>query len=312
MKGIILAGGSGSRLYPMTKVMTKQLQPIYDKPMIYYPLSTLMLSGIRDILLITTAEDRPHFEKLLGSGDSLGIKITYQIQCLPNGISEAFILGRDFIGNDDVALILGDNLFYGDFDVFRKAVKGHQERSLIGPAATIFGYFVVNPQEFGVVEFEKESHRVISLEEKPTNPKSPYAIPGFYLFDSSIAKRVENQKPSLRGELEITDSIKSYLIEKDLLKVEILGRGIAWLDTGTPKSLLEASSFIAALDQRQGFKVACLEEIALRMDFISIEKFNKILNKYPKGSYKQYLELISADLNQSSTGRERNNYQTNV
>ena len=258
MKGIILAGGSGTRLYPTTKVITKQLLPIYDKPMIYYPLSTLMLAGIREILMITTKEDQANFINLLGDGSQLGIKISYVIQEKPNGLPEAFLLGEDFIDNDSVALILGDNLFYGDFDIFRKAISNFN-KSL---GATVFAYKVSNPQEFGVVEFSAETKKVISLEEKPTHPKSHYVIPGFYLFDSSVVKRAKSQKKSPRGELEIIETIKSYLND-DVLRVEILGRGVAWLDTGTPKSLLEASSIIAAIEERQGLKIGAIEDCAL-------------------------------------------------
>lgn len=285
MKGIILAGGSGTRLYPMTKVITKQLQPIYDKPMIYYPLSFLMLGGMKEILLITTSFDLPHFENLLGDGSHLGIKISYKVQEKPNGLPEAFILGEEFLNGDDVCLILGDNLFYGDFDFFRNALSDFKRHS-----ATVFAYSVSDPRSYGVVEFDKNSKKVISIEEKPQVPKSNYAIPGLYLFDSSVTKRSKSLEKSPRGELEITDLIKSYL--PDNLSVEIIPRGIAWLDTGTPRSLLDASAFIGAIEERQGLKVACLEEVAYKMGFINKEKFIKELNKLPNSTYKEYLKKI--------------------
>lgn len=285
MKAIILAGGTGSRLYPMTKVITKQLQPIYDKPMIYYPLSFLMLGGMKEILLITTSFDRPHFENLLGDGSHLGIKISYKAQEEPNGLPEAFILGEEFLNGDDVCLMLGDNLFYGDLDFFRDALAGHGRNG-----ATVFAYMVSDPSAYGVVEFDKISKKVISIEEKPPVPKSQFAIPGLYLFDSSVSKRSKVLDKSPRGELEITDLIKSYL--PDSLNVEIIPRGIAWLDTGTPKSLLDASAFIGAIEERQGMKVACLEEIAFRMGFIDKKRFREIINLIPSSSYKLYLEKL--------------------
>lgn len=285
MKGIILAGGSGSRLYPMTKVITKQLQPIYDKPMIYYPLSFLMLGGMKDILLITTAHDLPHFQELLGNGSQLGINLTYKVQEKPNGLPEAFILGEEFLDGDDACLMLGDNLFYGDFDFFRDALKNFNKNG-----ATVFAYSVADPSAYGVVEFDKNSKKVISIEEKPLRPKSNYAIPGLYLFDSSVSKRSKGLNKSARGEFEITDLIKSYLPND--LNVEIIPRGIAWLDTGTPRSLLDASAFIGAIEERQGMKVACLEEVALRMGFISKDKFKTVIDQLPKSSYRQYLEKL--------------------
>jgi glucose-1-phosphate thymidylyltransferase len=286
MKGIILAGGAGSRLYPMTKVMTKQLQPVYDKPMIYYPLSFLMLEGIQDILLITTQQDLPHFESLLGNGSQLGIKISYKVQDNPNGLPEAFILGEKFLAEDDVCLILGDNLFYGDFNFFRQAKLNFKKAG-----ATIFAYSVSDPKAYGVVEFDKNSKKVISIEEKPEKPKSSYAIPGLYLFDSSVSERSKKLEKSPRGELEIVDLIKTYL--PDNLKVEIIPRGIAWLDTGTPRSLLDASAFIGAIEERQGLKVACLEEVAFRMGFITTQEFESIIQKLPKNSqYRAYLEKL--------------------
>lgn len=290
MKGIILAGGAGSRLYPLTSIITKQLQPIYDKPMIYYPLSFLMLGGMKEILLITTKHDLPHFEKLLGNGSNLGINIEYKVQEAPNGLPEAFILGEEFLNGESACLILGDNLFYGDFDFFRQSIKNFKNDS-----ATVFAYSVSDPRAYGVVEFEKKSKEVISIEEKPILPKSNYAIPGLYIFDNTVCSRTKALNKSSRGELEIVDLIKSYLPKK--LNVEIIPRGIAWLDTGTPKSLLEASAFIGAIEERQGLKVACLEEVAFRMRFINREKFEELINNVPKSSsYRQYLEKILRDL----------------
>lgn len=286
MKGIILAGGAGSRLYPLTSVITKQLQPIYDKPMIYYPLSFLMLGGMKEILLITTKNDLPHFEKLLGDGARLGIRIKYKIQEVPNGLPEAFILGEDFLDGDDACLILGDNLFYGDFDFFRNAIKSYNKQS-----ATIFAYSVSDPRAYGVVEFEKENRKVISIEEKPEIPKSNFAIPGLYFFDNSACTRAKSLVKSKRGELEIVDLIKTYLPND--LNVEIIPRGIAWLDTGTPRSLLEASAFIGSIEERQGLKVACLEEVALRMGFITDHDLKQIIKNLPKASgYRIYLEKL--------------------
>jgi glucose-1-phosphate thymidylyltransferase len=290
MKGIILAGGAGSRLYPMTKVITKQLQPVYDKPMIYYPLSFLMLGGIKDILMITTPHDKPHFEALLGDGKHLGIKIEYKIQDSPRGLPEAFILGEEFIGNEDVVLILGDNLFYGDIKFYKEALKA-QGKKENGLDARVFAYYVNDPTSYGVVEFDKVTKKVKTIEEKPKAPKSNYAIPGLYLFDKTVAKRAKALKPSPRGELEITDLILSYHQEGSL-GVEIITRGVAWLDTGTPKSLLEASSYIGAIEERQGLKVACLEEISLRMGFITAQEFEKVMNALPNSSYRNYLQKV--------------------
>ncbi|MFT6069458.1 MAG: glucose-1-phosphate thymidylyltransferase [Bacteriovoracaceae bacterium] len=295
MKGIILAGGAGSRLYPMTQVFTKQLQPIYDKPMIYYPLSLLMLGGIKDVLIISTPTDIPAFEALLGDGSRYGIQISYKIQENPSGIPEAFILGEDFMGaEEDVALILGDNLFYGDFDFFRKAFKNQIDR-IDGKEARIFAYSVSDPERYGVVEFCKKTSEIKSIEEKPIKPKSSYAIPGLYFFPRSVINKTKNLKPSKRGETEITDLINSYWNE-GVLGVERINRGVAWLDTGTPKSLLDASSFIGAIEERQGLKVACLEEIALRMNYLSYEEFEEIVSKIPNSTYKIYLEKIGAEL----------------
>lgn len=288
MKGIILAGGAGTRLYPITRVQTKQLQPIYDKPMIYYPLSLLMLGGVKDILLISTPEDIPSFKRLLGDGSQFGISISYKIQEKPTGIPEAFILGADFIQNDDVVLILGDNLFYGDIDFFRDALKA-QKKKKSGLEARVFAYSVSDPERYGVVEFDKQTKKVISIEEKPKKPKSSYAIPGLYLFDSSVVERTKKLTPSPRGETEIVELILSYH-KQGKLGVEQIARGVAWLDTGTPRSFLDASSYICAIEERQGLKVACLEEISLRMGFVDIDGFKKTLSTIPKGPYKKYLE----------------------
>jgi glucose-1-phosphate thymidylyltransferase len=282
-KAIILAGGSGSRLYPLTSIMSKQLQPVYDKPMIYYPLATLMLAGIQDILIITTPHDAPHFHQLLGDGTKWGITISYAEQSAPRGIAEAFIYGKEFIGTDQVCLILGDNLFYGKLDFLRQAIAHNQ-------GATIFGYPVQDPERYGVVEFNADGS-VISIEEKPSKPKSQYAIPGLYVFDNEVISIAEQLQPSPRGELEITDVQKIYL-QKQRLKVEKMGRGIAWLDTGTPESLLEAGEFIHAIEKRQNLKIACLEEIALRMNFIDIEAYQSLLETLPNSSYREYCKRV--------------------
>ncbi len=287
MKGIILAGGAGSRLYPMTSVMTKQLQPVYDKPMIFYPLSMLMLGGMRDILMITTEKDLPHFQAVLGDGSHLGIRLTYQVQHRPNGLPEAFVLGESHIQNDDVCLILGDNLFYGDIQFFRNAIQAQTSKTNQF-YARVFGYYVADPRAYGVVEFDKQTKKIKSIVEKPKEPKSNYAIPGLYLFDSSVVRRAKELKPSPRGETEIVDLILNYLNEEKL-DLEVITRGVAWLDTGTPKSLLEASSYIGAIEERQGQKVACLEEIAYRMKFISLDELAKQVSKMPKSSYQEYL-----------------------
>jgi len=285
-KGIILAGGKGSRLYPMTQVFSKQLQPIYDKPLIYYPLSTLMLSGIKDVLIISTPQDTPNFEALLGDGSKFGINISYKVQHKPGGLPEAFTVGEDFIGNDQVCLILGDNIFYGKLDFLRNGIKNNL-------GGTIFAYRVDHPESYGVVELSKED-KVLSIEEKPKNPKSNYAIPGLYIFNKDVVEYSKNLKPSARGELEITDLHKKYL-EMDKLNVERIGRGIAWLDTGTPENLIEAGAFIHAIEKRQGMKIACLEEIALMNDFISIERYEEVISLLPKCDYKKYCEKILKD-----------------
>jgi glucose-1-phosphate thymidylyltransferase len=283
-KGIILAGGSGTRLYPMTAVFSKQLQPVYDKPMIYYPLAILMLAGIRNILIISTPEDTPNYEKLLGDGSKWGIHLSYKVQSKPGGIAEAFIYGEEFIADNQVCLILGDNIFYGKLDFFRKALKNNT-------GGTIFGYPVNNPASYGVVEFN-DNGEVISIEEKPKQPKSKYAIPGLYIFTSDVVNISKNLKPGPRGELEITDVQLEYLRQKRL-KVELIGRGIAWLDTGTPESLIEAGTFLHAIEKRQGQKIACLEEIALDLNFISREQFVDTVGNLPNCSYKDYcLEVV--------------------
>lgn len=282
-KAIILAGGNGTRLYPLTSIISKQLQPVYDKPMIYYPLATLMLSGIQDILLITTPHDAPHFRSLLGDGSQWGISISFAEQHAPKGIAEAFIYGKEFIGSDQVCLILGDNLFYGKLDFLRNAIQNNQ-------GATIFGYPVQDPERYGVVEFNSDG-TVLSIEEKPSHPKSQYAIPGLYVFDNRVVSISEHLQPSQRGELEITDVQKTYL-EMNALKVEKMGRGIAWLDTGTPESLLEAGEFIHAIEKRQNLKIACLEEIALRMQYIDTTTYERLLHSLPNSSYREYCTRV--------------------
>ncbi|MNW40485.1 Glucose-1-phosphate thymidylyltransferase [compost metagenome] len=282
MKGIILAGGSGSRLYPLTKAVSKQLLPIYDKPMIYYPLSVLMLAGIRDILIISTPVDIPRFENLLGSGANIGLNITYAVQPFPGGIAQAFLIGEEFIGNDSVALILGDNIFYGQgFSEMLRRVGGS------GDGATIFGYRVKDPDRFGVVEFDNRNN-VISIEEKPSKPKSQYAVTGLYFYDNEVVEIAKSITPSRRGELEITDINNCYL-SKNKLMVEILGRGFAWLDTGTHESLLAASHYIETIEKRQGFKVACLEEIAYSLGYISKDQLLLLAENLKGNDYGKYL-----------------------
>lgn len=283
MKGIILAGGSGSRLYPITKIYSKQLTVIYDKPLIYYPLSILMLGGIKDILIISNEETIPLYQKLFDTGEQLGLNISYKVQPAPNGIAEAFILGDEFIGNDSVTLILGDNIFYGDLTFFYNALEQNK-------AATIFGYQVNDPQRYGIVEFDDEGN-AISIEEKPKNPKSQYAVPGLYIYDNRVVEISKNLKPSARGELEITDVNKTYLNLGEL-KVEKIGRGIAWLDTGTPEALLQASNFFGVIEDRQGLKVACIEEIAYHKGFINKNQFEELLKTIPNSMYKDYLLKI--------------------
>lgn len=289
MKGIILSGGSGTRLNPVTQVISKQLLPVYDKPMIYYPLSTLMLAGIKDILLISTPRDLPQYRELFGTGEKLGINITYAEQLKPEGLAQAFIIGEEFIGNDNVALVLGDNIFYGHG--FTETLK---QSIQIKEGATIFGYYVHDPERYGVAELEGE--KVISIEEKPINPKSNYAVTGLYFYDNRVIEIAKNIKPSARGELEITSVNNAYL-ELGQLNMQILGRGTAWLDTGTHTSLLEASNFIATIQNRQGLKVACLEEIAFTQGFISEQELLKIASELKNSDYGQYLKsLINRDI----------------
>lgn len=288
MKGIILAGGSGTRLYPITKGISKQLIPIYDKPMIYYPLSTLMLAGITDILVISTPEYTPLFEQLLGDGSDIGISLTYKVQEKPNGLAEAFILGADFIGDDSVCLILGDNIYYGSG--LSKLVQEAAEKT---DGATVFGYHVNDPERFGVVDFDSNM-KALSIEEKPKNPKSNYAVTGLYFYDNTVVEKAKNLKPSDRGELEITDINKLYL-DEGKLDVKLMGRGYAWLDTGTHDSMMEAASFIATIQKRQNLKVACLEEIAYRMGYISKEKLVELAQPMKKNDYGQYLLRLAKE-----------------
>jgi glucose-1-phosphate thymidylyltransferase len=285
MKGIILAGGTGSRLYPVTTVVSKQLLPVFDKPMIYYPLSTLMFGGIRDILIISTPQDRPLFERLLGDGSEIGLRFSYATQDQPRGLADAFIVGRDFVGDDSVALILGDNIFYGH-GLPEMLAKAAARKT----GATVFGYIVNTPEQYGVIELD-EKGRAISIEEKPKQPKSNVAVTGLYFYDNDVLDIAANIKPSARGEIEITDVNKTYLERGDLF-VEVLGRGFAWLDTGTHDSLVEASHFVQILEQRQGLRIACPEEIALRQGYISLDEFEKVAQKTAKSSYGEYLMSV--------------------
>ena len=288
MRGIILAGGAGTRLFPLTLVASKQLMPVYDKPMIYYPLSTLMLMGIQEVLIISTAEDIPRFERLLGNGANLGMQFSYKIQAEPNGIAQAFLIGESFIQADPVTLILGDNLFYGHG--YLDFLKGKLENF---SGATVFGYQVKDPERYGVVEYDGEG-KVLSIEEKPKHPKTNYAVPGLYIYDNEVVSITKTLQPSARGELEITDVNKAYL-ERGSLHVELLGRGVAWLDTGTHKSLLDAGAFIETIESRQGLKVACLEEIAYTGGFITRDHLSQLIGDYPKNDYRNYLETILND-----------------
>ena len=292
MKGIILAGGSGTRLYPLTKAISKQIMPVYDKPMIYYPLSTLMLAGIREVLIISTPRDVVVFEDLLGDGSQLGMDIQYAIQEQPNGLAEAFIIGADFIGKDAVALVLGDNIFYGQS--FSQVLRRAADRTENEPGATIFGYYVRDPREYGVVEFD-ENGKAISIEEKPENPKSNYAVPGLYFYDNSVVEIAKTIKPSARGELEITAVNNAYL-ERGDLHVETLGRGFAWLDTGNHDMLLAAADFVAAFQKRQGLYISCIEEIAYKRGFIDKEQLVKLAQPLLKTDYGKYLMEIAEGL----------------
>ena len=289
MKGIILAGGSGTRLYPLTKAISKQIMPVYDKPMIYYPLSTLMLAGIRDILIISTPQDLPNFEKLLGDGSDYGINLSYKVQPSPDGLAQAFILGEEFIGDDCCAMVLGDNIFYGNgfSKILKEAVANAEENH----RASVFGYYVEDPERFGVVEFDDEG-KAISIEEKPEQPKSNYAVSGLYFYDNRVVEYAKQMKPSARGELEITDLNRVFL-EKGDLDVKLLGRGFAWLDTGTMDSLIEAAGFVKTVENRQGIQISAIEEIAYKNGWIDKDKLLKSAERYGKSTYGQHLKKVS-------------------
>ena len=286
-KGMILAGGAGTRLYPMTAVYSKQLIAIHDKPMIYHPLSTLMMANVKEILIIADAETIPWYRKLFGDGSRLGMAIEYAVQEKPRGIAEAFIIGEEFLAGDSVLFILGDNIFYGYLEFLRQSMERNK-------GATIFGYYVRDPERYGVVEFDSKGNP-ISLEEKPKHPKSNFAVPGLYIYDSQVAEIARNLKPSARGELEITDLNKVYM-EKGQLRVQAIGRGIAWLDSGTPQALVDASNFIATVEARQGLKIGCIEEIALRRGFIDLDQFSELIKSIPKCQYRDYLKLVKKEV----------------
>ncbi len=292
MKGIILAGGSGTRLYPLTKAISKQIMPVYDKPMIYYPLSTLMLAGIREVLIISTPRDLPVFEDLLGDGSQLGMRFEYRVQEEPRGLADAFIIGEEFIGEDAVALVLGDNIFYGQS--FSRVLRTVADRTDSQPGATIFGYYVRDPREYGVVEFDEDG-TALSIEEKPENPKSNYAVPGLYFYDNDVVEIAKNVKPSVRGEIEIT-SVNNEYLQRGNLKVETLGRGFAWLDTGNHDMLLAAADFVSAFQKRQGLYISCIEEIAYKRGFINKEQLKKLAEPLMKTEYGQYLMEIAEGL----------------
>lgn len=292
MKGIILAGGSGTRLYPLTKAVSKQIMPVYDKPMIYYPLSTLMLAGIREILIISTPRDLPVFQELFGTGETLGLKMSYAVQESPRGLADAFIIGEEFIGDDNVALVLGDNIFYGQS--FSRTLKTAVERIEQQKGATIFGYYVRDPREYGVVEFD-ENGKAISIEEKPEHPKSNYAVPGLYFYDHDVVEIAKNVKPSARGEIEITSVNNAYLERGDLY-VETMGRGFAWLDTGNHDALLDAADFVAAFQKRQGLYISCIEEIAYKRGFITKEQLIELAQPLLKTNYGKYLIEVAEGL----------------
>ena len=292
MKGIILAGGSGTRLYPLTKAISKQIMPVYDKPMIYYPLSILMLAGIREVLIISTPRDLPVFKELLEDGSQLGMEISYAVQEYPRGLADAFIIGEEFIGKDTVALVLGDNIFYGQS--FSKVLKNVAFRTESQSGATIFGYYVRDPREYGVVEFD-ENGKALSIEEKPENPKSNYAVPGLYFYDNDVVEIAKNVKPSARGEIEIT-SINNEYLQRGTLRVETLGRGFAWLDTGNHNALLDAADFVAAFQKRQGLYISCIEEIAYKRGFIDKEQLIKLAEPLLKTNYGKYLIEVANGL----------------
>ena len=289
-KAIILAGGSGTRLHPLSRIACKQLLPVYDKPMIYYPLATLMLGGLREVLIISTPKDLPMFRDLLGDGSRLGMRIEYAEQPKPAGLAQAYVIGADFVGNDPSCLILGDNIFYGKLDFFRDALR------LVGTqgGACVFGYQVKDPERYGVVEFGPDG-RAISIEEKPAKPRSPFAVPGLYVYDHDVVEIARNLKPGARGELEITDVNREYL-RRGTLHVRVLGRGMAWLDTGTQQSLLDAGNYIAAIENRQGLKIACLEEIAFNQGFIDRAGLQRCIEETPKSPYREYLELVASEV----------------
>ena len=291
MKGIILAGGKGTRLYPNTIAVSKQLLPIYDKPLIYYPLSVLLLTEIKDILVISTPEDTPNYEKLLGDGSRIGVHIEYKVQNKPRGLADAFIIGADFIGDDSVCLVLGDNVFYGQgFSAYLNTAKNQVERG----GATVFGYPVKNPREFGVVEFDADN-KVISIEEKPSSPKSNYAVPGLYFYDNDVVEIAKNVKPSARGEIEIT-SINNYYLEQGKLNVTLMGRGMSWLDTGSPKGMHKASGFVKTVQEMQGFYISCIEEIAWRRGFITTEQLHKLGEELSMTDYGKYILSLSEEI----------------